>query len=208
MAKPWFFQMMGAEIGPLTSAELMERVKLGQVQPDTLVRSGTDGKWIPADRWKGLLPSKEDKRKPPQAPAKESPTAVKTEAKTDSVAKTTTASTIPIEDEDDPIYHLKGEAAPSGPVPFSHPDEYDFFQFVGFRQAISHKLYDQVVAYSHQHQMTLTQITRRAIAQFIGKPELGEDKPAPAPESETAEVATSHETGDTPVETNADAKVE
>lgn len=188
MAKPWFFQMMGAEIGPLTSAELMERVKLGQVQPDTLVRSGADGKWVPADRWKGLLPSKEDKPEPPPAPAKESAAAVKTEAATEAVAKTTTASTIPVNDEDDPLYHLKGEAAPSGPVPFSHPDEYDFFQFVGFRHAISHKLYDEVVIYSHQHQMTVTQITRRAIAKFIGKPELGDDKPPPAPEAEKVEA--------------------
>jgi hypothetical protein len=62
-------------------------------------------------------------------------------------------------------------------VPYTHPDEYDFFQFVGFRHAISHPLYDAVVVYSHQHQMTVTQITRQAIAKFIGKPDLGQDKP-------------------------------
>lgn len=182
MAKPWFFQMMGAEIGPLTSVELMDRVKLGQVQPDTLVRSGNDGKWVPADRWKGLLPSKDDKPEPSSTPAKESP--VPTAANTESGAATATAITIAVNDEDDPLYHLKGEAAPSGPVPFSHPDEYDFFQFVGFRHAISHPLYDALVVYSHQHQLTVTQITRRSIAKFIGKPELGDDKPPPAPEAE------------------------
>lgn len=186
MAKPWFFQMMGAEIGPLTSAELMDRVKLGQVQPDTLVRSGNDGKWIPADRWKGLLPSKNDKPEPLPIPAKKSPVAAA--ANTEFGAAAATAITIPVNDEDDPLYHLKGEAAPSGPVPFTHPDEYDFFQFVGFRHAISHPLYDAMVIYSHQHQLTVTQITRRSIAKFIGKPELGDDKPPSAPEAEKAEA--------------------
>lgn len=176
MAKPWYFQVMGAEIGPLTSAELKEKVQLGQIEPDTLVRSGTDGKWIPADRWKGLLSPKEDTPEPTPALAKESPEA--TSSKTESGTAASKAATIPIDDEDDPLYHMKGEAAAvGGPIPFSHPDEYDFFQFVGFRHAISHPLYDALVIYSHQHQLTVTQITRLSIAKFIGKPELGEDKP-------------------------------
>lgn len=184
MAKPWYFQMMGAEIGPLTPAELMDRVKLGQVQPDTLVRSGSDGKWIPADRWKGLLPAKQVETEPAPAPAKESlePTSIGT--KLDTVAS---ANTIRLDDDDDPLYHMKGEAAPSGPVAYSHPDEYDFFQFVGFRHAISHPLYDAIVIYSHQHQLTVTQITRQAIAKFIGRPELGKDKPPTEPEAAKAE---------------------
>ena len=181
MAKPWYFQMMGAEIGPLTPAELMDRVKLGQLQPDTLVRSGKDGKWIPADRWKGLLPSKEVEAETASAPAKE--TSDPTSAKTKPVAENMDKIRLD-DDDDDPLYHMKGEAAPSGPVAFTHPDEYDFFQFVGFRHAISHPLYDAMVIYSHQHQMTVTQITRRAIAKFIGKPELGQDKPPAAPEAE------------------------
>ena len=188
MAKPWYFQMMGAEIGPLTPAELMDRVNLGQVQPDTLVRSGKDGKWIPADRWKGLLPSKgaeEEEVEPAPAPTTKlsEPASAKTKP-----ATTENTPTIRLDDDDDddddPLYHMKGEAAPTGPVAFSHPDEYDFFQFVGFRHAISHPLYDAMVIYSHQHQLTVTQITRRAIAQFIGKPELGQDKPPAAPEAE------------------------
>ena len=172
MAKPWYFQVMGAEIGPLTSAELKEKVQIGQIQPDTLVRSGQDGKWIPADRWKGLLPPKEEKPEPP-------PPSAKTEPET---------ATVPINEEDDPLYHMKGEAAAAGdPIPFSHPDEYDFFQFVGFRHAITHPLYDALVIYSHQHQLTVTDITRRSIAQFIGKPELGRDMPPPTPEAEKTE---------------------
>ena len=67
MSMQWYFQVMGAEFGPLTSAELKEKVQIGQIQPDTLVRSGQDGKWIPADRWKGLLPAKEDTPEPPPA---------------------------------------------------------------------------------------------------------------------------------------------
>lgn len=186
MAKPWYFQMMGAEIGPLTSAELMDRVKLGQLQPDTLVRSGKDGKWVPADRWKGLLNPKETK---PEASAAASHQDDSSDDDDDeSQATSKLAGNNAVDDPDDPQYHMKGEAAAAGgPVPFSRPDEYDFFQFVGFRQAISPPLYDAVVSYSHQHQLTLTQITRRAIAQFIGKPELGDDKPPPAPPSNESE---------------------
>jgi hypothetical protein len=200
MAKPWYFQMMGAEIGPLTSAELMERVKLGQVQPDTLVRSGQDGKWVPADRWKGLLPAKEDKPEP-QTPthAKETPAAKPAPAKTEAASVASTLSAGLVNEEDDPLYHLKGEAAPTGPVPFTHPDEYDFFQFVGFRHAISHPLYDAMVIYSHQKQLTVTQITRQAIASFIGRPELGHDKP-PVAEPATAEPV------EAPPESNAATK--
>ncbi len=188
MAKPWYFQVMGVEIGPLTPAELKEKVQIGQIQPDTLVRSGTDGKWIPADRWKGLLPAKEDTPDPPPAPVKEAPEPAA--PKTKSIALAGVPAAIQINEEDDPLYHMKGEAAAaSGPVPFSHPDEYDFFQFVGFRHAISHPLYDALVIYSHQHQLTVTDITRRSIAQFIGKPELGQDKPPPSPEAAKTEAA-------------------
>ncbi len=187
MAKPWYFQVMGTEVGPLTSAELMEKVQIGQIQPDTLVRSGKDGKWVPADRWKGLLPSKSEPTAPAPEPTNETP--APQASKTGSVAAVGTATTIPMNDEDDPLYHMKGEvAAAGGPVPFTHPDEYDFFQFVGFRHAITHPLYDALVIYSHQKQLTVTQITRRAIAQFIGKPELGQDKPPPSPETEKPEL--------------------
>ena len=55
MLKQWYFQVMGAEIGPISSAELKEKVKRGQIQPETLVRVGTDGKWQPAAGVKGLL---------------------------------------------------------------------------------------------------------------------------------------------------------
>ena len=184
MAKPWYFQMMGAEIGPLTSAELMDRVKLGQLQPDTLVRSGKDGKWTPADRWKGLLSPKEAEAESAASPADE--TSEPATAKPASAMSDRSDKIRVEDDEDDPQYHLKGEAAPTGPVAFTHPDEYDFFQFVGFRQAITHPLHDAMVIYSHQKQLTVTQITRRAIAQFIGKPELGQDKPPAAPEAEQA----------------------
>ena len=197
MAKPWYFQVMGAEIGPLSSAELKEKVQLGQIEPDTLVRSGSDGKWIPADRWKGLLPPKDETPDPPPAPVKESPEATSTKSVSKAIAVTAATITIPIDDEDDPLYHMKGEAAvASGPIPFSHPDEYDFFQFVGFRHAISHPLYDALVIYSHQHQLTVTQITRLSIAKFIGKPELGADKPPPGSETEKPESSTAEPPAD------------
>lgn len=196
MAKPaWFYQMMGAEIGPLSSVELMEKVQIGQVQADTLVRQGTDGKWIPADRWKGLLPKPAEEELPPAPPPTVKPTgSIKTtELKSDEstpVENSVTATSAPASNEDDDAYHMQGETSESYHAP--HNDGFEFFEFVGFRQAITPPLYELLCEHSRQQRLTITQITRRALADFLGQPELGQDKPpeaqAPPPTASPAET--------------------
>ncbi len=43
MAKQWYYQVMGSEVGPISSAELKNRVQKGMLQPDMPVRVGPDG---------------------------------------------------------------------------------------------------------------------------------------------------------------------
>jgi len=52
----WYFQTMGQELGPFSAAELKTKVENGQIQFDTMIRRGVDGKWLFAERVKGLLP--------------------------------------------------------------------------------------------------------------------------------------------------------
>ena len=189
MAKPmWFYQMMGAEIGPLSSAELMEKVQIGQVQADTLVRQGTDGKWIPADRWKGLLPKPAEEELPPAPPPTVKPSGSTSVAEPESNESVTAASGVVTtskspsakDNVDDDAYHMQGDE--TGPYHAPHKDGFEFFEFVGFRQAITPPLYEVLCEHSRQQRLTITQITRRALADFLDKPELGQDKP-PEPEA-------------------------
>jgi len=55
MAAEWFYQVMGQQFGPVSSAELRALAAAGTVQPDTLVRKGTDGEWVFASRVHGLF---------------------------------------------------------------------------------------------------------------------------------------------------------
>ena len=55
MTREWYFQVMGQELGPLSGGELKAKVANGQVQPDTLIRKGVDGKWLFATKVKGLF---------------------------------------------------------------------------------------------------------------------------------------------------------
>ena len=180
MSQVWYFQVMGAEVGPLSGPELADKVKRGQVQADTLIRKGTDGKWMPADRIKGLLPPPPEVA-PPVAAVKTTAAAASSESKKSDVTASQTAAN-PLADEDDETYHFTGDKAAAA-TPHAEPTEFDFFQFVGFRHAITHPLHEVLEAYAHQHRLTFTQITRRALAQVLGRPELGEDKkPEPPPE--------------------------
>ncbi len=189
MAKPmWFYQMMGGEIGPLSSAELMGKVQIGQVQADTLVRQGADGKWIPADRWKGLIPKPTEEELPPVPSPTLKPTGFADVAEPESSESATALAATPesptaMNNEDDDAYHMPGDVAESYHAP--HNDGFEFFEFVGFRQAITPPLYDVLCEHSRQHRLTITQITRRALADFLDKPELGQDKP---PEAEAPPV--------------------
>jgi hypothetical protein len=44
---------MGAEFGPLSASQIKQIANVGHIRPDTLVRKGTDGKWVNAERVKG-----------------------------------------------------------------------------------------------------------------------------------------------------------
>lgn len=55
MASEWYYQIMGESIGPVSGAELRKATRKGQIGPDTLVRKGAAGNWVPAWRVKGLF---------------------------------------------------------------------------------------------------------------------------------------------------------
>lgn len=162
MAKEWYFQVMGAEIGPVSSAELKQRVQRGQIQPDTLIRAAPDGKWQSADRIKGLI----DPPATPVAPLVKTPAPERTD-------------TIPLAGADrseDRTYHFAGDTAVDITPPAEPPSgEYDFFQFVGFEQALGVKLHRALLAHCQAKHWTLTEATRHAIATFLNRKDLLED---------------------------------
>ena len=190
MSKQWYFQVMGAEIGPITPAEMMDKVKRGQILPDTLVRNGPDGKWLPADRVKGLLPKPE--APPPPAPTAPTPASVPAPAAANnsSVPASPTAAASLATIEDEITYHLTGNTTDAHQTAKPESESFEFFEFVGFRHAITPALHGVLVAYASKHGLSVTQITRQALAKFLGRPELGEDKkPEPAADSNTDQEA-------------------
>jgi hypothetical protein len=178
MSKQWFLQVMGSTIGPLPSAELKLRVQKGQITADTLVRLGDDGKWQPADRVKGLLEQ-------PAAPASRANSGSPPPAATVAAAAPRAKPSF----DHEKTYHIQGDNQP-------HEDsgedsgEYDFFRFVGFEQAISPKLHQLLCEHCHKHQLSLTQATRRAIAEFVGRKDLASDEPAASTDTD-AEIKVS-----------------
>jgi hypothetical protein len=57
----WFYQIMGEEIGPVSSSQLTELADKGIVTIDTLVRKEQAGDWITADRLKGLFETRKNR---------------------------------------------------------------------------------------------------------------------------------------------------
>lgn len=55
MASQWYCRLMGTEMGPFTSKQLLEMARSHQITPDDSVRKGADGKWVGAHRVKGLF---------------------------------------------------------------------------------------------------------------------------------------------------------
>ncbi len=175
MSKAWYYEVMGSELGPISSADLIDKAKRGQIQPDTRVRSGPEGKWQFAERVKGLFAA-------PPAPAKP----VVAEITPPPVPR---SETLPLAgsrsraSDDDTTYHFTGDSSQGPPSLFASKadlevEEYDFFQFIGFSQAITPKLHDVLLAYARTHHMTVTQVTRRALAEFLGRKDLAEDAPS------------------------------
>jgi hypothetical protein len=56
MAAEWFYKVADREIGPLAVPQLKAMAQRGSLRPEDLVRRGTEGKWLPAGRIKGLFP--------------------------------------------------------------------------------------------------------------------------------------------------------
>lgn len=170
MAKEWYFEVMGAELGPVSSAELKQRVQRGQIQADTPVRAAPDGKWLTADRIKGLLD--------PPAVIPTPLTKQTTATATSRIAMTETTDDIPLAQASpaERTYHVKGDTSvditpPEEPV----SGEYDFFQFVGFEQALGVRLHQALIEHCHKQHRTLTEVTRRALAHFINRKDLLEE---------------------------------
>ena len=55
MAAEWFYQAKGQHLGPVEPAELRRLADRGAVLPNTLVRKGTAGAWVPAEKIQGLF---------------------------------------------------------------------------------------------------------------------------------------------------------
>lgn len=185
MSKQWFYQFMGSTIGPIPSAELKARVQKGQIGADTLVRLGADGHWQQADRIKGLLNPPPGSVARPSAPSK--PVAATT-GKVPATASAPAAKAKPSFD-DERTYHLQGDDQPHEDTG-TDSGEYDFFRFVGFEQAIGPKLHQVFSQYCLRNQISLTQATRKAIAELVGRKDLAGDEPAASTDTD-AEIKVS-----------------
>ena len=168
--REWYFQAMGQELGPLSVAELKAKVASGQIQTDTLVRKTAEGKWIFAGKVKGLCAIPEE---PPPAPVVPPPetkpkssatlpvmSGSATHAKPGSSAEITTRT--------------GAKLSSSGTIPAtfitlveeqrdSAPPSVEFYNFVGFREAISPVLYDAVKQFVSDRGITMSQLNRRAL---------------------------------------------
>lgn len=170
--RDWYFQVMGQELGPFTAAELKAKVETGQIQRDTMVRRGVEGKWLYADRVKGLLPEAE--HQPPLIPLR-----MKPKSSTSMIA----ASDIPVPQPADPAPPTQPRSSPVIIISLNEDDANDdakppsveFYEFVGFREAISPVLHRAVRKYLHDNSLTMTQLNRKALAAFITRPELAGD---------------------------------
>lgn len=74
MPVEWYCRLMGAEMGPLTAAQLLEMAHSHQLTPEDLVRRGADGEWVAGYRVTGLFDEQARRRtvsaSPPPAAAK------------------------------------------------------------------------------------------------------------------------------------------
>jgi hypothetical protein len=55
MVTQWFCRLMGSELGPFTSKQLLEMARSHQIMPDDSVKKGADGNWVEAHRVQGLF---------------------------------------------------------------------------------------------------------------------------------------------------------
>ncbi|MEQ8791375.1 MAG: DUF4339 domain-containing protein [Pirellulaceae bacterium] len=57
MASRWYVNQDGEQVGPLKTVELRQIAAEGGVEPQTLVRRGEEGDWVPAGKVAGLIPN-------------------------------------------------------------------------------------------------------------------------------------------------------
>ena len=55
MATQWYCRLMGTELGPFTSKQLLEMARTHQLMSDDFVKKEADGMWVAAYRVKGLF---------------------------------------------------------------------------------------------------------------------------------------------------------
>jgi hypothetical protein len=70
MATEWYCDLMGKVIGPLTPAELLHKVRKGEVSHQTPIRKN-DSKWFPAVEVNGLFEAAFREKPPPSQRAVE-----------------------------------------------------------------------------------------------------------------------------------------
>lgn len=177
MTAEWYFQVMGQELGPLTAADLKVKAMNGQIQRDTLIRKGKDGKWTFGGDIKGLFPPVQETKPVATVPMKPDSTTIPcTKAKLES--KASSATLVGSKSS------LSGSFPASIPMVDSSPDDddgrpnsatFEFYDFVGFRDAITPVLYDAIKQYALDRGITIGQVNRRALANFIQRPELASD---------------------------------
>ena len=66
MSTQWYCELMGKRQGPLTSAELLQKVKLGEITQDTPIRKN-NSKWFPAIEVNGLFEAAFRDKPPPSS---------------------------------------------------------------------------------------------------------------------------------------------
>lgn len=67
----WYFQVMGEEHGPVSSAQLKALARSGRISQDTFVKKGPDGNWVSAASVQGLFDPDVPVAAVPSAPGKE-----------------------------------------------------------------------------------------------------------------------------------------
>ena len=77
MASQWFYQVMGEQVGPVSSSDLRNLAQHGTLSADTLVRKAPSSDWVLAERVQGLLstPTATTPHPPVTVPAEKRPSA-------------------------------------------------------------------------------------------------------------------------------------
>ena len=206
MSKVWFYEVMGSPVGPISSPELKSCVQQRRILPETRIRLGTDGKWQTADRVKGLFDAPASSApKPVASPPKanvhversvsisETPTAEIASLKTPTSVSIPVTSAEVTDDSSEITYHFEGEDhAPAKLADQPAVEEYDFFKFVGFENAIGTPLFRVLSDHCGRQRLTIAQATRRALAGYLGRKDLGGEPaaaPAPAPQPEPIDIS-------------------